>query len=1551
MKTIRLNPKIFKIALDFLWKGRFFYLQLIILAAVTWLLAPLRQTIALPIPPYPAYTPEPPDRQASLLICPDTLSPGTLASARVVVYDPDRNTAIPGAQVHVSLRSTTQSIVIPLLSAETDAQGSAPIQFTVPADATGDYQLAFEIDSWIGEQRATCPVRIAQNLRLDLTTDRVAYAPGQTIQAHLLALEQTGGHLVSALPVRLEVYDSRDNRICTTSTHTSAYGVALAECVLGPTVNEGRYRVVAAAEELSLYVEQQVWVGRQGTGRQGESGQDEKRSAAEMGNRQAILISAVPESEMLEPGVENLIYLHTRYADDTPVPCTLELIAPGGPFTLTTDAQGDAVWRVTPSVDLSTTMSAVVTARDARGYIGRTNLSLPVEGGGRGFLVRPDRLTYRSGESMHVEVVASFPLRAVYLDLIWNGQPVAALSSPAGDRAEFDIVLDPTWVGDLVLRGYALNDQVIADVRTVTVLPSAVPVLSVHADRPTYQVGEQARLAVYVQNGQGKGVPAVLALAARESTGGSPTLEQAVETTSGRLLPGVAALPRLIGAVARPRDTPEEIRRQFAQVDAARAARQAALGALMTRWLWGWVGLAAAGWLALLIGGWRGGWLRGRMFLSALLSSPFVLALAIGIGPLIAYGGQQLWGPGALIVLGLGWLGALLALLVYGWTYGDGTAQVLVALLIGGLALGRGIYVLTTQCAAPLCGVSISGPLVAGAGAMMAALIALNLFAWGCRAAQRRSGALIAIALLALVTVSVAAGLLPAPTTIESVQEPPPPTPTALPTQVNVPTRTPFAALTARARTTSPSTIQPRFVDTLYWQAGMLTDPQGRAEIAVPLPAEAIDWTVDLLAITQEGQLALAELPLHSQDPLPATVTLPPLLTVGDRVEVSVGLQNTAQMTQTAGITVSVPGWARPGWARPEWARVERRAEAQQVEVGALGRVTLTVPLQVREGGTGQLSITAMVGAEQKTLTRTVNVLPDGKPVLRVFNRLTDETDTYKLRMPWSSLRGSDRIAFYVDATWAGVLTRGLNAALNHLDLGTWYAPHIVTPTDVTLPACYPHAFDGSALSQIVAEIDNVSLLYDYLSRTGRLAPALRESIARYARDRYQYLLTFETPTGGFASFSGGTTATLADTAAALHGMTQLAVLTPVDPATSGRVTRWLLERQASDGTWQPERLPPGWERFPRPELALTAQVAWALAEAGQPNAKAFDLLAKYPDLAQEPYSLAMILHALLAYQAQTGADLPIIAEVRARLINMAQVQNGLALWRGAVSLPDGAVGESADLERTSLALWALIRAGSEAPVLRQGILALAQQRDALGTWGSPTATAWALRALNAAVQAGIADPAANEARVQASTVSLANKEARKDTPAVTIPADGASDMSYVFYIDAPPKGYNDVRLLVTGGPVLYQLIAEYIEGWAQVPPPSPEEETVAMTLSYERTTLRVGETTWVTVSVALNRNGAARLVELNLGLPPGLGPIVEDWAAMTPDPVADYRLSDRAIRVYLTDLAADRSVTLAYRLRARQPSLARTLPTWALDVANPQQPTFREPTLIEVKP
>ncbi|MBN1933792.1 MAG: hypothetical protein JW934_03955 [Anaerolineae bacterium] len=1627
---VKSQPQLFKNILNILWKGRFIYLQLAILAGVTWLMWPLGETAALPNPPYPAYTPEPPDRQETLILCPETLLPGTAASARVVVYDPDDGLPIPGVEVRASMSPAAQSNPgAPLFAGETNDQGTAPIRFDVPIDAVGRYDLEFQVSSWIGEQHTTCPVRVEPTFRLDLTTDRATYAPGQTIHALLLVFDQTFGHAAPDLPIRFDVYDARDNRICTAQAATSEYGLAVADCALGPVVNEGTYRVVAALNDpvvtgeravmvrspsplnLSLDVAPYALAGQpfavraqvnihnrpvvsatvqiearqltQGEGITDESGvatvtlpgivldadgpdsvvltliasatAPDSRAAQQTATvplaRQSILLSAVPESEALEPGIENIVHLYARYPDGTPAQCDLDLTTPDGSLSLKTDAQGRAEWHITPSARRNTPLEQgdtpqsgnpveiEIAAQDAQGHSGQAAVRLPVEAGSLGFLLRSDHLAYRAGEVMHVDILASFPIDAIYLDLIWNGQPVAAFSAWAIDqRAGFDISLDPVWIGYLVLRGYTVNGDMIADVRAVTVLPPGALDVSVQAGREAYPIGETAPLSIRIQDAPGKGVPAALTIAARNAAQPAPIQTAAYESNPLRSLPGAASTPRYAGAISKPRPMPEAIRQQFAAVDAARAARQMAFKVQATRWLWGLTVLAGTSWIVVLIGGWRGRWLNGHLLARNLFGGVLVLAFVAGAGALLAYGGQWLFGPGALMVLALCWFGALLALLVYGWLQRDRAAQVMAALLLGGLALGWGVREAATQGGAPL---------GAGAGVVIAVALALYLLGRGCIVRQQRSGALAAFALIALIWISAAGGLMSSteiPAEIAAGQDTPQPTPTALPSLDGTPSRTPLEALIAHTMLPAQGHAQPRFDDTAFWQPAIPTDQQGNAVFNLPLPWDAVEWQVGVLAATQDGQIGFVEVPLHAVDPLPVEFALPTQLTVGDRIDVPVSMQNGAAISQTAGITINVPGWAR----------LPRGKDVQQVEVGAQGQANLIVPLDVREWGEQTLNITAYIAdilhptGAQKTLTQTALVLPDGRRTARHYNRITGETDTYKIRIPWGVLRGTDRIAVYVDPTWASMLARGLDSALGHLNLGAWYEPIVVTPTRVSVPIACPHAFGGASLPQVIAEIDNLALLNDHLARTERLTLLLREDIARHAHDRYQHLLTFETPTGGFSIFAGGE-ATLSETASALRGLVELSALTQVDDETIDRVARWLLGRQEADGVWRSTALPPGWERFPRPELAFTAHVAWALIEAGYADApsavKSVALLAKYPDQAQEPYALAMVVHALLAYQEQAGVEEPALAAARARLIEMAQVEGGMARWHNSSSMPGGAVGESADLERTALAVWALIRAGSESEVIVQGLSALAQGRDALGAWGSPQTTAWALRALDAAVEAGIASPVVDDARMQVSTGAVAGGE-RISTPAAIITTDNTSDAGYVFYLDAPAKGYNDVRLEVEGGPVFYQLVAEYVEPWAQVSPPSPEEETIALTLSYDRTTLRVGETALVTVSVALNRPGIAPLVELHLGLPPGV-----DWIALDESQIAHFELEESAVRVYLTGLTADQPVTFAYRLRARLPSLTRTLPTWALDVANPQQPTFREPIIVEVVP
>jgi len=101
---------------------------------------------------------------------------------------------------------------------------------------------------------------------------------------------------------------------------------------------------------------------------------------------------------------------------------------------------------------------------------------------------------------------------------------------------------------------------------------------------------------------------------------------------------------------------------------------------------------------------------------------------------------------------------------------------------------------------------------------------------------------------------------------------------------------------------------------------------------------------------------------------------------------------------------------------------------------------------------------------------------------------------------------------------------------------------------------------------------------------------------------------------------------------------------------------------------------------------------------------------------------------------------------------------------------------------------------------------------------------------------------------------------------------------------------------------------------------------------------------------VMLNRPGVAPLARVELGLPPGLEPVEEEWAELVESGVvAQYEREEGRITLYLRDLSDEAPVRFGYRLRSRFPLSVRTLASRAIDVANPQRPSIREPVRIEV--
>ncbi len=1262
---------------------------------------------------------------------------------------------------------------------------------------------------------------------------------------------------------------------------------------------------------------------------------------------QAIDIRVFAESTQLKPGLDNIVYLRAMTLDGRPARCTLTVAANGAQVELETDSDGLAQWHYLPAGDQAITLQ--VTAQSADGQTGAATANLSIEPGLFHLLLRPTKTVYDQGDKIEVDLLAPNDAPALYLDLFSAGTLFATYDTSCID-GHGHFTIDAAPPGALILHAYALlaDGSLVQDARPISILPARRINVHIQAGRQVYAPGERAIIDLQITRATGPGVPGALSVAVIGATDRMlPTRSEPPQMWFDPAGRAASAPPRIsirrAGVLSRPKPAPAQIKRQFSGVAAARAHRRAQYVFLSARLVVALAGLAALLSLVVLLQTRRlespptaGFWLKNAP--GGLLVFPFAALGAI----LMAHFGPLLFGPGFALVLGLSWLGILTALAVFGWDRRDGWAQTVPALLVAALALGWGLCKTLAQDGMP--GAQHSAAFLS---ALVLASTSLYILGLGLRRRRAPVAAGAAFAAMCLLIAGAIGVVLSAQAA--HVEQPPIPDLDIDLSAVQADAPPPFAGTVALPPAQSLTTLwaapRPGW-ETLYWQPAV-TDEQGKAALDIPVDATS---RLVVLASTRQGEQGVAQIELNVYTPLSIDALLPDTLTAGDELAAPIMIRNHAAVSQTIHLTIAQNAHAAPLF--PE-------IEPQVIQLPPLGVGALVAPLSARQPGQQSIEITASVAG--RVITHPVRVLPDGKPIVRRYNRQTGETDTYKIRIPWSARPDTALIAVKIYPGWASMLQEGLQSALAHKNLDRWVSHQVFSPTQVSTPALYPTTFSGDTLTHLVAETRHLALLRDRLAAGGRLSPPLDAQIKRAAAANYQHLLAFEAGAGGFSLLGRGD-GDLVQTASTLFCLSDLAGLTWVDPQVVDHAARWLIERQTPGGMWRAATLPPGWERLPRPELPFTAYIAWALIDAGYGGApatkSAVEHLARYADQAQDAYTLALTVHALVAYRAAAGdstqdgeIDDAVLARAVSRLIEMAEMDEDRAIWRSGLPTFDGAVGAAAEVEQTALAVWALLRARPDVDAARQGLAALAYSRDAFGAWGSPTATHWALRALAAAVDAGWQDAQPS----QAATVRVAVGALRSDkvdlSESVTIPAGSDKAVTvYVFNFDDLAKGYNDVRIEVQGGPIFYQLVAGYVLPWSQAPLPSPEEEVVSLAYSFDRAAMGLGETITATVGVMLNRPGVAPLVVLNLGLPPGAALISAEWDRLLQENViAGYRQAGGQMRVYLTNLSAEQPLNFHYHLQGVMVAAVQTQPTWAFDLANPGAITRREPAHIRV--
>lgn len=216
-------------------------ISLILIAAIT--LATAGTVIAAR---YYGNLPDRLSQHETIVLGQNRLAPGSQPAIRVLVRDSADGSPLAGAQVKVSMRPAEGAgQPVEVFNGQTDAQGTAAVQFRVPDALDGEQILVIETRSQLGSDRVERAVKLERSYRVLLSSDKPIYQPGQVI--HLRALALSAFDLAPAVnqPLEIIIADGKGNKVFRRTLTSDEFGVSAVDFTLANEVNTGAYKISA----------------------------------------------------------------------------------------------------------------------------------------------------------------------------------------------------------------------------------------------------------------------------------------------------------------------------------------------------------------------------------------------------------------------------------------------------------------------------------------------------------------------------------------------------------------------------------------------------------------------------------------------------------------------------------------------------------------------------------------------------------------------------------------------------------------------------------------------------------------------------------------------------------------------------------------------------------------------------------------------------------------------------------------------------------------------------------------------------------------------------------------------------------------------------------------------------------------------------------------------------------------------------------------------------------------------------------------------------------
>ena len=1296
----------------------------------------------------------------------------------------------------------------------------------------------------------------------------------------------------------------------------------------------------------------------------------------------SLLITAVPEGGKLVRGLENEVFVLASYPDGTPAKADLAVRTAAAQDRVQTDDAGIATVRI-PGNDANRVLR--IDADDHKGNRASDSVTLETRAGEDQVLVRTSHAVARLGDRMEIAVLSTRQRGAAYVDLVRDGQTILTRDVDLENgRAEMSVVVGPEMSGTLTIDAYVIgrSGREVEDQRLVFVQPAEELHIETVADAKSYLPGGEAQVHFHVTNQKGESVSAALglevvdqavfALAEKQpgfakvffyleqelmkphyeihSLSSTQVIEPAedesdeshdraaralfaaAETVAAHTLVSETgrALPETAKAdyMARYRDALlDYVRELAAKMTDLDRKQDLALEFKELRDASGHLPRDAWGTeMRIDAAPWRNGNYRSYRVTSAGPDRTFGTAddLTLWLEPKTAWvSSQPQWDA---------WRSAdtITMRMEHGVGPENGLAEIdgTVTDVSGAAVSGARVQI---QCMedkssrntfADAAGKFFFAALPPGRYGVQVESAGFRTSVRVISLAARDRGVLSATLQIGAVNevVEVEAGMAQVATMDAVIARA---TPEALP--LNGRNFTELAQLQgakktreqARAKDGLGATgaaaapgghVRSYFPEALYINPEILTNGEGKASITIPLADSITTWRMAMLASTQTGALGTGTSELNVFQDFFVDLDLPVALTQGDIVSIPVAVYN------YAGHAGDVDLKLEPG----DWFSLEGGGE-RSVSVGAgqVGAAQFTIVAE----RIGKFNLTLsgrMKGGSQSedTVVREIEVVPNGEAKEIVFSGRLDSSVRHTVSFPETSIPDASRIFVRLYPGPLSQVIEGMDSILR-MPFGCF---------EQTSSATYPNV-----------------LALDYMKRTKKVTPEIHAKAEGFVATGYQRLLTFEVPGGGFSWF-GNVPANKILTAYGLMEFHDMAKVYDVDPQVIARTSDWMAGQQQPDGSWRPDTQfinEGATNRFNADVLRITAYIAWTLESAdykGPAIEKARQFVEKHLDSRMDAYTLAVVAN----FAVENGKDSE-FARRALETLRDAATEKGDFVWWSADETSVYATGDSAAVETTGLAVQAFLRAGKYTDVVRKSLSWIASRKSGDGNWGTTQATIMALRALLRASEQSGSD-ARGTAEVLLDGKKVASLEINKEN----------NDLFHQFVLpqtDADRDNEIEIRFSGKGG-LAYQIAGRYFVPWQHV----ATHEQLAIEVKYDRTRLAEDEIVTGTAKIRNNLEKTAKMVMVDLGIPPGfellsedLQKMVEKTAGAKSGRLEKFTMTATQAILYFDSIAPRDSFEVRYRLRAKYPIQAQAFPSRVYEYYDPNINAIAKPVHFEV--